>query len=372
MWNVQIMPLKFITDFGPDVCGPGGDFCGSAADEVAAIQYAISNGAKIINASYGSSAFSQAEFDAINAANSAGVLFIAAAGNGSLEQHGDNNDLTPEYPASHRLPNIISVAATDQNDVRAPFSNFGFNSVHVAAPGVYILSTIPSTGISMSFGSLCTNSFIADYDFCAGTSMAAPHVAGLAGLLETYYINFSAAQIRATILRYVDVLPTLQGWIQTGGRINAFKALSSLLTPTGLSANAQSSTQMALKWNDNATGEDGYKIERKAAGGDFAEIAQIGPDSTSFTDSGLSAGTTYTYRARAFNTIPADSSFSNEAAATTLTSDPSSPGTSGGGGGGGCSVGRKQNGPTQVADALVMLLPLFAVILLKSRRRKKK
>ncbi len=371
MWNVQIMPLKFITDFGPDVCGPGSDFCGSAADEVAAIQYAITNGAKIINASYGSSAFSQAEFDAINAANSAGVLFVAAAGNGSLEQHGDNNDLTPNYPASHRLPNIISVAATDQNDVRAPFSNFGLNSVHVAAPGVYILSTVPSTGISMSFGSLCTNAFIADYDFCAGTSMAAPHVAGLAGILETYYVNFSAAQIRATILRYVDLLPTLQGWIQTGGRINAFKALSSLLTPTGLSANAQSSTQIALAWNDNATGEDGYKVERKVTGGDFAEIAQIGPNSTGFTDSGLAASTAYTYRVRAFNTIPADSAYSNDAAATTSASDSSSTGTSGGGGGG-CSIARKQDGTANVADVFVMLAPLCAIIVMKNRRRKKK
>jgi subtilisin family serine protease len=370
MWNVQIMPLKFITDLGPDVCGPGNDFCGSVDDEIAAIQYAINNGAKIINASFGSSAFSQAEFDAINAANSAGVLFIAAAGNGSIEQHGDNNDLTPSYPASHKLPNIISVAATDQNDVRAPFSNFGFNSVHIAAPGVYILSTIPFTGISASFASFCTGSLDADFDFCAGTSMATPHVVGLAGLLENYYTNFNHFQIRATILRYVDVLPTLQGWIQTGGRINAFKALSSLLTPTGLSANAQSSTQIALVWTDNATGEDGYKIERKVAGGDFVEIAQSGPNSTGFTDSGLTASSTYTYRVRAFNTIPADSAFSNEAVATTFASG-SSTGTSGGGGGG-CSIGRKQNGPTQVADALVMLAPLFAIIVLRNRRRKKK
>jgi serine protease len=371
MWNAQIMPLRVITDFGPDACGPDTDFCGNVGDEVAAIQYAISNGAKIINASYGSSAFSQSEFNAINAANNAGVLFVAAAGNGSLEQHGDNNDLTPTYPASHNLPNIISVAATDQNDVRATFSNFGLNSVHVAAPGVYILSTIPSTGVSMSFSSFCTDSLIADLDFCAGTSMAAPHVAGLAGLLESYYVNFSTAQIRATILRYVDVLPTLQGWIQTGGRINAFRALSSLMTPAGLGANAQSSTQIALTWTDNATGEDGYRIERKIAGGNFIEIAQIGPNSTGFTDSGLAASTTYTYRVRAFNTIPANSAFSNEAAATTSASDSAPTGTSAGGGGG-CTIGRKQNGPTQVADALVMLVPLLAIIALKNRRRKKK
>ena len=330
MWNTSIMPLKFITDFGPDVCGPGADFCGSVADEVAAIQYAMNNGAKVINASFGAGGYSQTEFDAINAANSAGVLFIAAAGNGTLDSLGDNNDLTPVYPANYNLPNIISVAATDQNDRRATFSNFGPNTVHVAAPGVYILSTVPSTGVSMSFSSMCTDSFVAGYDFCAGTSMAAPHVAGLAGLLESYYGQFTPAQVRATILRYVDVLPTLQGWIQTGGRINAYRAVTSLLPPDGLSASAQSSGAIKLSWTDMATGESGYKIERKAGSGDFVQIAEVAANTTSYSDSGLSASTTYTYRVRAFNTIPADSLYSNEAAATT--SAGGSDGTNGGGG----------------------------------------
>ncbi len=78
-------------------------------------------------------------YDTVSAANSAGVLLVAAAGN-----DGSNNDLTPVYPASFDLPNIISVAATDQNDDLVAFSNFGPNSVDIAAPGTYIISTVPT------------------------------------------------------------------------------------------------------------------------------------------------------------------------------------------------------------------------------------
>jgi serine protease len=368
MWNTSIMPLKFITDFGPDVCGAGQDFCGSVADAAAAIQYAVSHGAKVINASYGSDTFSSVEFDAIKAANDAGVLFVAAAGNGGLDSLGDNNDLTPSFPANYNLPNIISVAATDQNDRRASFSNYGPTSVQVAAPGVYILSTVPSTGVSGSFTSLCSNAFVAGYDFCSGTSMAAPHVAGLAGLLESYYGQFTPSQIRATILRYVDVLPTLQGWIQTGGRINGYRALTSLLVPTGLSASAQSANEITLSWTDNATGEDGYEIERKTGAGNFTQIATLAPDTATYTDSGLSASTTYTYRVRAFNTIPADSLYSNEATATT----PRGGVVVSHGGGGGCSIGGKVDGPGAFADVMVMFAMLFILTAARALRRRKR
>jgi subtilisin family serine protease len=309
-------------------------------------------------------------FNAVSAADSAGVLLTASAGNGSLDSLGDNDDLSPVYPAAFNLPNIIAVAATDQNDRRATFSNFGPTSVHVAAPGVYVLSTIPSTGIAMSFSSFCTNSFVAGYDFCAGTSMAAPHDAGLAGLLESYYGHFTPSQIRGTILRYVDVLPTLQGWIQTGGRINAYRALTSLLPPSGLSATAPSSSRITLSWTDNATGEDGYRVERKTGTGAFAQIAELPANAGSYTDSGLSASTSYTYRVRAFNSIPADSLYSSEATATT--SAGGSGATTGGGGGGGCSVGGRVNGPSAVADTFVMLAPFFMVIAMRTLRRRKK
>lgn len=431
MWAVQLMPLRFLNKDGE----------GTIGDEIAAIDYAVlmknrGTNIKVINASFGGEGFSQAERDAIASANAVGILFIAAAGNGGTDGFGDNNDLVPTFPASHTTPNIIAVAATDQNDNRAPFSDFGPNTVHVAAPGVFILSSIP------------TSIFPQGHIFLDGTSMSAPHVSGLAGLLYSFYTSFSPTQIRATILRYVDALPTLSGWIQTGGRINAFKAVSSLLTPTNLTATAVSTGNITLAWTDNATGEDGYKVEkktggsfveiatlpadakaftdtsltdgtyrvrafnnipafsfysneasainapinlvatavsttqitltwtdnsqteegykmeRKSPGGDFVEIPPLGPNTTTFTDSGLSSNTTYTYRVRAFNTAAGNSQFSNEASATT----PPAPGQSTGGGGG-CSIGARQNTPTAAADLVMLLLPLAAMALLRRKRR---
>ena len=135
MWNVQIMPLKILDAEGE----------GAVSDEIAALQYAITKGAKIINASFegNSSSKSNAEMEAISAANAAGILFVAAAGNGDDNGLGSNNDSVAVYPGNYDLPNIVSVAATNQHDSLASFSNFGLSTVHVAAPGVSILSTVP-------------------------------------------------------------------------------------------------------------------------------------------------------------------------------------------------------------------------------------
>lgn len=121
--GVKIMALKF----GLDV-----------ASEVRAIDFAIQNGAKIINASYGGLYYSQTEYDAINRFRSSGGIFIAAAGNSGV----NNDSGTHSYPSDYNLDNIISVAATDQNDNLASFSNYGATSVDIAAPGVNILSTV--------------------------------------------------------------------------------------------------------------------------------------------------------------------------------------------------------------------------------------
>jgi subtilisin family serine protease len=129
VWTAQIMPLRFLDAFGS----------GTVADAIEAIDYAIDNGAKIINASYGSYTSSPLERDAIATARDAGILFVAAAGNDNW----NNDSATKHYPSSYDLANIIAVAATDQSDARASFSNYGVTSVDVAAPGKFILSARP-------------------------------------------------------------------------------------------------------------------------------------------------------------------------------------------------------------------------------------
>ena len=196
-WHVSVMGVKFITIDGS----------GSIADEIEAIQFATSKGAKIFNMSFSGSYFSEIERYAI--ANAKEVLFITAAGN----ERTDNDDM-PSYPANYDLPNIISVAASNQSDDLAYFSNQGKNTVSVAAPGVSILSTLPGD----------------DYGSLSGTSMATGYVTGLAALILAKSPYTSVANLKDRILRTVDTNANLQGKILTGGRINAYRALTESIT----------------------------------------------------------------------------------------------------------------------------------------------
>ncbi len=193
--NVSIMPLKFLARDGS----------GFTMDGVRAVDYATRMGADVINASFGGGGYSQAMYDAISRANSAGVLFVAAAGNAA-----NNNDWRPSFPANYDLPNVISVAATDHNDRLANFSNYGRNTVDLAAPGVNILSTLPGSR----------------YGFLSGTSMAAPHVAGAAALLFAQNPNQSVAQVKSKLLNSVDRVAALGSTTLTGGRLNVYNALA--------------------------------------------------------------------------------------------------------------------------------------------------
>lgn len=198
-WNVQIMPLKFL--------GRGG--FGTTKDAIEAINYAVDRKKKgvnvrVISASWGSTQYSKALEDAIRAAGDEGILFVAAAGNNA----GDN-DKRPHYPSNYDLPNVISVAALDSSDLLASFSNFGAKSVHVAAPGKEIVSTWLKDGFREA----------------SGTSMATPHVAGIAGLIVANEPDISVKDLRERILRSVDSLDILNGRIFSAGRINAAKAL---------------------------------------------------------------------------------------------------------------------------------------------------
>lgn len=198
-WNVRIMPLKFL--------GRGG--FGSTSDAIKAINYAIDRkkhgvNVRVINASWGSTMYSRALESAIKAAGENGILFVAAAGN-----NGTNNDNRPHYPSNYDLPNVVSVAATDRSDQLTSFSNFGVKTVHIAAPG----REIESTWLGDS------------YREASGTSMATPHVAGVAALILAREPNMSVAELRQRLLKAVDKLPALAGKVKSGGRLNAAKAL---------------------------------------------------------------------------------------------------------------------------------------------------
>jgi subtilisin family serine protease len=198
-WNVSIMPLKFL--------GRGG--FGSTANAIKAINYAIDRkqhgvNVRVINASWGSTSYSRALEDAIRAAGEQGILFVAAAGNSSTD-----NDKRGHYPSNYDLPNVISVAALDRTDSLASFSNYGLKTVHLGAPGREILSTWLGD----------------DFREASGTSMAAPHVAGVAGLVLASESNLTVAKLRERLLSSVDKVDSLQGKVATGGRLCAAQAL---------------------------------------------------------------------------------------------------------------------------------------------------
>lgn len=281
MWRSRILPVRALNQNGE----------GSDLDIAAGIAYAVQMGAKVINASWGGYASSQTEMDAVSDANAKGVLFVAAAGNDS-----NNNDLNPAYPASYPFGNIISVAATDQNDLRVPFSNFGYSTVDVGAPGVYIISTVP-TWMADSYGYGYLEQF-------SGTSMAAPHVTGLAGLLYSYYYNFDYTQIRNMILSYVNLNPSLDGWVSSRGRISASRSMFALCEPYDLTLNRTSALQINLSWTDIATEESNYLVERKEEGGAYVLVATLGQNANAYTESSnFKDGTKYYYRLRLKNWI---------------------------------------------------------------------
>ena len=198
-WTVKIMPLRFMD----------ADGTGTTKDAIEAINYVIDRkragvNVRIISASWGSMAKSRALEDVIRKAYEADILFVAAAGNA-----GSDNDQTPHYPSSYNLGNVVSVAALNRHNELASFSNYGAKSVHVAAPGQEILSTWLEHGFTEK----------------QGTSMATPFVSGVAALILAENPKMSVDDLRARLLKSVDVLPSLKGKVSSGGRINAAKAV---------------------------------------------------------------------------------------------------------------------------------------------------
>lgn len=190
--KVSIMACKFL-----NAAGSGG-----TSDAIKCLEYFanLKNIMNIVatNNSWGGGPSSKAMKDAIKAHETKGILFIAAAGNDSK-----NNDTTPSYPASYDLDNIISVASTDRKDLISSFSNYGKKTVHVAAPGSKILSTVLNHG----------------YGELSGTSMAAPQVSGLTAVIASRYPSYSYKEIKNLILTSGQSTTAAQNTTISGKRI---------------------------------------------------------------------------------------------------------------------------------------------------------
>lgn len=182
---------------------------GTTANAIKAVNYITDlkqrHGLRLVasNNSWGGGGYSQALANAISAAGAANILFIAAAGNSGV-----NIDVSPSYPASYGLSNLLAVAAMDKPGALAGFSNYGANSVHLAAPGVSVLSTVPS------------RKGAASYAYYSGTSMATPHVTGAAALYASLNACATAAQIKAAILAQASPAAGLQGHVQGARLLN--------------------------------------------------------------------------------------------------------------------------------------------------------
>ncbi|MCC8060647.1 MAG: S8 family serine peptidase [Clostridiales bacterium] len=180
---------------------------GEEEDVINAIRYAEANGASICNLSFGTEWYYE---DLEQVMRESNMLFVVAAGNGDELGFGKNTDEVPDYPASFRLPNIISVANLMFDGDLAESSNYGAHSIDIAAPGVLIVSTLPENS----------------YGFMSGTSMAAPMVTGVAAMLYSYRTDLALSDIKTVIMNSAHKLDTLTDKVACGGMLDAYAALT--------------------------------------------------------------------------------------------------------------------------------------------------
>lgn len=293
-WNVKLMALKFL----------GASGSGTLAGAIACIDYAIAHKAHVLSNSWGGGGYYQGLYDSIKAANDAGIVFVAAAGNDNSD-----NDAQPAYPASYDLPNIISVAASDRNDRLAAFSNYGKTSVDLAAPGVDIYSTFPDN----------------TYGSADGTSMAAPHVTGVIALLKAYTPQLTMGQLIDRVVSTTDRIASMNGKVVSNGRLNAYRAIMNIRTsptppaaPRNLALKVVSMSQIDLRWDDSSDNEIGFQVQRSINGVDYSEIASVAENNTLYSNQSLTPDTKYWYRVQAYNNY-GKSGFSNVVSETTPT-----------------------------------------------------
>ncbi len=212
-WDAQIMAVKFLDQNGS----------GSLENAILAIDYATKMGAHIMSNSWGGGGMSQTLLESIQRSNEAGALFVAAAGN-----DGNSNDNSDTFPANYAVENIISVAAINNTGEKADFSNFGKRTVHLAAPGVNVYS-----------------STVGSYESWSGTSMAAPHVSGVAALVLSNEPKMTALEIKERLIATVRPMSGLRGKVRSGGMVNANNALTNTVAPPDPNDPTNWSTQAA-------------------------------------------------------------------------------------------------------------------------------
>ena len=281
-WTASIMGSKFL-----DASGSG-----TTANAINAIEFAIqakaafggATGAanvRVLSNSWGGGGFSQALLDEINKSGANDMMFVAAAGNEAAD-----NDVAPHYPSSYNAANVVAVAATDNNDALASFSNFGATSVHLGGPGVNVLSTIIG----------------ANYAYFSGTSMATPHVSG-AALLILSKCALITASLKTLILNNTDPIPSLSGITVTGGRLNVNKAIRACSAPAtpdfSLSATPSSQTVVQgapTSYTVNITRTGGFTgaVTFSASGLPAGAAASFSPNPAAATSSTMSVTTSST------------------------------------------------------------------------------
>jgi subtilisin family serine protease len=256
--GIKVMALKFIRNGG----------CGFDSMAVEAIDYAASFGVPIINASWGDTHRGLALEAAIA---DSGALFVAAAGNDGLNLDSGTNNF---YPAESPVANILSVAAIDQKGNRASYSNYGASTVDIAAPGSNILSTYPTV-------SGCPSPCFA---FFNGTSMAAPHVTGVAALGLSVAPSLSTAALKSRILTRGVTLPGVVGKTVTGRLVNAMR-VADAVGPTALPVDRHginvgsiigSSVSTTMAWppaTDQHSGVSSYVVRRRVGSGSWTILA---------------------------------------------------------------------------------------------------
>lgn len=206
-WSVSIMGLRFLSNTGS----------GTTANAIECINYAVDMktnygiNIRVLSNSWGGAPYEQILYDAIYSAYEADILFVVAAGN-----NGRNTDSNPFYPACYDIPNVMSVANTNDDDNLNSGSNYGLTTVDLAAPGTNILSC---------------NKNVTAYSKRTGTSMSAPFVAGAAALLLSVNNTLTTQQMKDYLMNYVDLIPAMAGKCVSGGRLNIANSINALSPP---------------------------------------------------------------------------------------------------------------------------------------------